>query len=66
MVAPEGGQAAVPLPLWPLLLAVHRALSQRGQREPTPVSIGLGLSGMGLMVLSGTFHPTLSLPPGYP
>lgn len=60
VVALEWSQVAVPLLLWPFLLAVYRLLSRRGQRDPTLVAIGLGLLGMSLMVLSGTFHPTLS------
>ncbi len=60
VVALEWSQAAVPLLLWPFLLAICRLLSRQGQRDLTLVAIGLGLLGMSLMVLSGTFHPTLS------
>jgi len=60
VVALEWSQAAVPLLLWPFLLALYHLLRQRGQRDLTLVAIGLGLLGMSLMVLSGTFHPTLS------
>lgn len=60
VVALEWGQAAVPLLLWPFLLALCRLLSQRSQRDLALVAVGLGLLGMSLMVLSNTFNPTLS------
>jgi hypothetical protein len=59
VVALEWGQAAVPLLLWPFLLAVYRMLSWRSQRDLTLVAVGLGLLGMSLMVLSATFNPTV-------
>ncbi len=58
VVALEWSQAAVPLLLWPFLLALYRLLRQRGQRNLTLVAVGLGFLGMGLMVFSGTFNAT--------
>jgi hypothetical protein len=51
--------AALPLLLWPLLAALYRLLSRRGQRDLSLVAIGLGFLALGLMVLSCTFNPTV-------
>jgi len=58
VVALEWSQAAIPLLLWPFLLALYQLLSRRGQRDLTLVAVGLGLLGMGLMVFSYTFNAT--------
>ncbi|MFQ6101837.1 MAG: hypothetical protein ACE5OS_11480 [Anaerolineae bacterium] len=58
VVALEWSQAAIPLLLWPFLLALYQLLSRRDQRNPALMAVGLGLLGMGLMVFSGTFNAT--------
>jgi hypothetical protein len=59
VVTLEWIHAALPLLLWPFFVALSRLLSRRGQRDPSLVAIGLGLLGIGLMVLSSTFNPTV-------
>jgi hypothetical protein len=59
VVTLEWANAALPLLLWPFLAALYRLLSQRGRRDLVMVAVGLGFLGMGLMVFSNSFNPTL-------
>ena len=59
VVTLEWINAALPLLLWPFFVALYQLLGRRGQRDLSLVAIGLGLLGIGLMVLSSTFNPTL-------
>lgn len=64
VVALEWSRAAVPLLLWPFLLAVYRLFSRRSQRDLALVAVGLGFLAMSLMVFSYTFNATLLHAPG--
>ena len=58
VVTLEWINAALPLLLWPFLVALYRLLGRRGQRDLSLVATGFGLLGIGLMVLSSTFNAT--------
>lgn len=55
----EWANAVLPLLLWPFLLALRRALEQRGERYLAVGASIMGLTGMFLMVLSASVNPTL-------
>jgi hypothetical protein len=58
VIALQWACAALPLLLWPFLLALYRVLSRRGQRDLALVAVGPGLLAMSFMVLSDTFNAT--------
>ena len=59
IVALDWANAALPLLVWPFLVALYWMLRRHGQRDLGIVAAGLGLIGVGLMVLSNTFNPTV-------
>jgi hypothetical protein len=59
VLALEWANAALPLLLWPFLLALRRVLERRGERPLAVEASMLGLAGMSLMVVSAVANPTL-------